>query len=178
MLSRHVTVAGLAAAGMLAVGLFTPTAAAQTDEAAPAARPPSSSSYCTMKLTTGKTQCFDSKAELRRARTGLPIIVLYGQPKRGGKYFSITTKTGECPGRRSTVPKLSDLRKVHIHLPRGNWNNRISSTDAFHGCKVKLYAKRHWKGHRTKWLGHVERLGRIPDPGDNWNNAATSLAIK
>lgn len=96
-------------------------------------------------------------------------VGIWGQPKFNG------IGVGMDPDR-----DYRNLRNYSVALPKDkNWNNRISSIIVPSNCQVKLFAKKNFRGHETKWLeGRVPRLGKVPDSGDNWNNAATSIKIR
>lgn len=104
-----------------------------------------------------------------RASWGKPLpLAIFTRPKMEGYGVAVSGKD------------IRNLQNYTFPLPDGkNWNDRISSIVVADGWEVKLYARKNFKGHHTKWLdGRVPRLAKVPDPGDNWNNAATSIKIR
>ncbi|MGH3505111.1 MAG: hypothetical protein ACRDQA_30095 [Nocardioidaceae bacterium] len=170
---------GLLTAAAVIVPVLASAAPAHAEQVRSAAESAPSGSHCNMDLTTGKTECFDNKAEALRAGGKVLMFTVYGKPMMKGRRFYLTKDSSKCPSSRIKAHWARDLSKIHSNLPRGkSWNNRMSSVVSWEGCQIKLYGKRHWEGHHTKWLRSKARLGRVPDPGDNWNNAATSLDFK
>lgn len=103
-------------------------------------------------------------------------MTAWGKPKWHGKHISFFTRVNQPCVWPQIFGKVNDLREHHSGLPgKQNWNNRMSSLVMRKGCKVALYAQADFDGHSTDWLGTTGRLGNVPDPGANWNNAATSM---
>lgn len=113
----------------------------------------------------------------KASSVAIVALTIWGQPKFDGKNVHFWANSTTCTP--DSVRPFRNLRHYSFALPKGqNWNNRISSIEVHKGCQVKLFAQKNFKGHHTKWLGTTKRLGRVPDPGDNWNNAATSIKFR
>lgn len=139
--------------------------------------------HCVRNIQTEQTSCFDTLAEANRAAPDWAFR-FWGKPKYHGHSITITTGMigGACPPGLVEVAdhSFANLRSIDgARKDNQNWNNRISSLKSRNGCHVRLYAKKNWDGHKTKFLDRNEpRLGRVPDPGKNWNNAATSFTFR
>lgn len=103
-------------------------------------------------------------------------MTAWGKPGWDGKHVNFYTRVSRPCSTGQIFGYNNDLREVRSGLPgKQNWNNRFSSLVMRKGCKVALFAQPDFDGNDTGWIGTTKRLGRVPDPGDNWNNAASSL---
>ncbi|SDT35224.1 hypothetical protein [Microlunatus soli] len=172
-------VAAAAAAGIMLASSTVLAADAETTQP-PALRDDfarTSGGYCFIDIDTDTERCAATEAAARTmVKDRTLFMTAWAKPKWQGKYISFFTKVSQPCSWPQIFGKTRDLRKHHVGLPgKQNWNNRISSLVMRKGCKVTLYAQKDFEGNSTDWLGTTGRLGRVPDPGDNWNNAATSM---
>lgn len=171
---------GKVAAGVSIAALVAGGAASTAQASAESPTEESSSTdFCTYDMDAQKGMCYPNDAAAKTAieQAGdVTIMKLYGKPNYRGKSFRFTSNT-VC----RTDPdykRIENLSLIDENLPPGQtWNNRVSSIKMHRNCWASIYAKRYFRGHHSPWLGDTRRLGRVPDAGNNWNNAASSILI-